>query len=169
MEFGDLVRGVGSRHRDDVTAGSVVRGMSNNAITRTFGVSRETARRWRAGTQQPSAANVRKIREEAPPEIIAAAVLRSTRRVAAGRQRIRYDGSPDGSRDIGTVSGDSFFGDVADALNEGDLDQAEQLMSDGILGEYGKRGSRSTGGSSYRNRSPMTGLSIEDWTDMDFQ
>ncbi len=114
-----------------------------------FGVSRRTAQRWKKGTQQPSDRLSRKgkVMDSADAETrrkVAADALRGAQAVDAGTVRVRYPGGrgDQTKRKVGVVPLDEQarerMQEAADALERGDVERAEGLVSDAVLNTNGR-------------------------------
>jgi hypothetical protein len=145
MQFGSLISQVGKPQ-------NVAEALANRTsqwVAQHFGVSRRTAQRWKAGSQQPGkrVGGPERIMRSANAETrrkVAAGALRNTQAVNAGRISVHYPGGRAGgkTRNLGVVRlderGRQRMAEAADALEAGNLDQAERLVSDALLGRnYG--------------------------------
>jgi hypothetical protein len=145
MQFGSLISQVGKPQ-------NVAEALANRTsqwIAQHFGVSRRTAQRWKAGSQQPGkrVGGPERVMRSANAETrrkVAADALRNTKAVNAGRISVHYPGGRTGgpTRNLGVVQlderGRQRMAEAADALEAGNLDQAERLVSDALLGRnYG--------------------------------
>jgi hypothetical protein len=127
---------------------------SSKWVAQHFGVSRRTAQRWKAGTQQPGkgVGGPRKVMDSADADTRrknAADAMRNAQAVHVGRVPV-VDKSPRGKgpkpgknfRNVGTVQLDPASRErmsrAADALERGDTERAEQLMSETVLRTSGK-------------------------------
>lgn len=159
MKFGSLVSKIGK----PVNTAEALINRSSKWVAEHFGVSRRTAQKWKAGTQQPGK------RVGGPETVIKSADADTRRKVAAdavrhakgavvGRVPV-VDKSPKGKavksyRNIkpvrfNTPADRARLDAAADALERGDTARAEEIMSEAILASYG-------GGAE-------ASLSIEDW------
>lgn len=168
MNFRELISKIADDYRGRASVSDVLGGMSAKDIAGRYGVTVRTAQRWRKGTHAPSLGNVSKIRDD--DERVAATALRNANHIDLEDIDIEYPGGNykrGGKRHVGMIRGNDFFGNVADALDAGDMDDAEQEMSDGALGAYGMRGSSRGSGRTRpaRNSSSMQGLRVRDYGD----
>lgn len=150
MRFTSLISQIGKPQ-------NVVESLTNRPskwIAQHFGVSRRTAQRWKAGSQQPGkrVGGPDKVMGSANAETrrtVAAQAMRGTTAVNVGRIEV-VDKSPRGKgprpgknyRNVGVVQLDpasqARMDEAADALEAGDTERAEQLMSEAILRTSGK-------------------------------
>lgn len=150
MKFRSLISQVGK----PVNVSEALVNRSSKWVAQHFGVSMRTAQRWRKGTQQPSkrAGGPEKVIKSADSETrqkVAADAMRSAQAVHVGRVAV-VDKSPRGKgpkqgknfRNVGTVQLDPAsrerMNEAADALEAGDTERAEQLMSEAVLRTAGK-------------------------------
>jgi hypothetical protein len=151
VKFKSMVSAIGK----PVNASEALTGRSSRWIAGKFGVSMRTAQRWRKGTQQPTDKGDRreKVMKSADADTrrkVAAEALRDARAVNVGRVQV-VDKSPRGKgkgrkrdeyRNVGVVQLDGTSRDkmreAADALESGDTDRAERLMSEAVLTSPGK-------------------------------
>jgi hypothetical protein len=130
---------------------NVLRDRGSQWLADTFGVSRRTAQRWLAGTQQPGNTEAGRARRQAVMRTpisaatrrrLAAAALRRARTLSVGKIKVatKSTGKPAGSRSIGTVLVDAEarveLDEVADLLDAGEIGDAELAMSECVLGLY---------------------------------
>ncbi|MFI5497355.1 hypothetical protein [Actinoplanes sp. NPDC051859] len=105
-----------------------------------FGVSMRTAQKWLKGDQAPASTRSEQVRRGAEHGRLAADSLRNAQALTIGDIEVEYDGKPQGKRKVGTVHVDgnlrTALDEVADLIEMGSLDEAEQLYSDAILGAY---------------------------------
>lgn len=161
MKFRSLVSQIGK----PVNVSESLINRSSKWISGHFGVSRRTAQRWKAGTQQPGkrVGGADRVMDSANADTrrkVAADAMRNAQAANVGRVAV-VDKSPRGK---GPKRGKNYrnlkvvnFSDrerermnqAADALENGDTDRAEQLMNEAIMSAYG-------GGAD-------SALSIEDW------
>jgi hypothetical protein len=144
MKFRSMISQVGK----PVSTAEALTGRSTRWIAKKFGVSIRTAQRWKAGTQQPTEKGGRraKVAKSADRLKVAAKVLRETRAVNAGRVGVKSDtgraAAREGTRNVGLVHLDDSARDrmaqAADALAAGDVERAEDLVSDAILNTGGR-------------------------------
>jgi hypothetical protein len=125
------------------------------SIAAQFGISRRTAQKWKAGTQQPDKKKqggatgvLKKLDTPTNRRKIAATVVRNAQGAAVGRIAV-VDKSPRGKkaktgfRNVGTVDFNNDrsrdrLNDAADAIERRDYDRAEQLFGEAVLGTPGK-------------------------------
>lgn len=147
MEFRELIAEIG-RTRDPRIALDAIRAEHGRGTSRwianTFGVNPRTARKYLAGEINPGRAGSQRrqaVLASASPAFVAAQRLRRARRLVVGSVRVRYLDRDEGSREVGTLSVDSDLADklneVADLLEEGDMEAAEDALSGAILDAYG--------------------------------
>lgn len=123
-------------------------GRTSRWIANKFGVSMRTAQRWKKGTQLPTDRGDRreKVMKSADRRKVAAQALREARAVNAGKVGVESDtgraGARKGTRNVGIVQLDDGarekMQEAADALDEGDVERAEKLVSDAILNSGGR-------------------------------
>jgi len=150
MKFKSLVSQIGK----PVNVSESLIGRSSRWVADKFGVSMRTAQRWKKGTQLPSERGDRRGRVMGSADAdtrrkVAAKALREARAVHVGRIEV-VDKSPKGKgkkpgrnfRNVGTVQLDERSRDrmaeAADALEAGDTERAERLMSEAVLRTSGK-------------------------------
>lgn len=150
MKFRSLVSQIGK----PVSVSEALTTRSSKWVAEHFGVSRRTAQRWKAGTQQPGsrvggAEPVLKSADAGTRRTIAASALRGSQAVHVGRIEV-VDKSPRGKRpkpgknfrNVGTVQLDPASRErmnaAAEALEAGDTERAERLMSEAVLRTAGK-------------------------------
>jgi hypothetical protein len=144
MKFRSMISQVGK----PVNATEALTGRTSRWIADKFGVSMRTAQRWRKGTQQPTERGDRrtKVMQSADRRKVAARVVRETRTIIAGRVGVKSDtgrqAAREGTRNVGLVELDEQaqerMQEAADALDAGDTERAEELMSDAILNSGGR-------------------------------
>ncbi len=150
MKFTSLISQIGKPQ-------NVAESLANRTskwIAEHFGVSRRTAQRWKAGSQQPGkrVGGPEKVMGSASAETrrtVAASALRGATAVNVGRVEV-VDKSPRGKgprpgrnfRNVGVVQLDpasrNRMNEAAEALEAGDTQRAEQLMSEAVLRTAGK-------------------------------
>src|SRR5690242_5438012 len=145
MKFGSLISQIGKPQ--NVAEALVNR--SSKWIADHFGVSRRTAQRWKAGSQQPGkrVGGPERVVKSANVETrrtVAASALRGASAVNVGRVEV-VDKSPRGKgpkpgknfRNVGVVQldqrGRERMNEAAEALEAGDTERAERLMSEAVL------------------------------------
>jgi hypothetical protein len=145
MRFRSLISQIGK----PVDASEALANRTSKWVAKHFGVSRRTAQRWKAGTQQPGkrvggSERVMDSANSGTRRKVAADALRGASAVNAGRVSVRYPGGRAGgkTRNLGVVQLDERarerMAEAADALESGDLDRAERLVSDAVLNSNGK-------------------------------
>lgn len=140
---------------------------STKDIAKQFGVSIRTAQRWKAGSQQPSkkqggpAGVLKRLDTPANRRKNAANAVRNAQAASVGRIPL-VDKSPRGKkapkatyRNVGVVNFDDprsrgRLSNAADAIDRGDYQRAEELLSEAVLNTPGKEYG--------------SALAIEDWT-----
>lgn len=154
MRFTSLVSQIGKPQ-------NVAEALTNRTskwIAEHFGVSRRTAQRWKAGSQQPGKrvggpGQVEKSANAETRRKVAANALRGATAINVGRIAV-VDKSPRGKgpkpgknyRNVGVVQLDPAarerMNEAAEALEAGDTERAEQLMSEAVLNtaDYNTRG-----------------------------
>lgn len=154
MKFTSLVSQIGKPQN---VAESLVN-RTSKWVAEHFGVSRRTAQRWKAGSQQPGnrvggPGRIEKSANAETRRTVAAQALRGATAVNVGRIEV-VDKSPRGKgpkpgknyRNIGVVQLDpdsrERMNEAAEALEAGDTERAEQLMSEAVLRtpDYDTRG-----------------------------
>lgn len=121
---------------------------STKWIAQQFGVSRRTAQRWKAGTQQPTdrggrRESVIKSANKETRQANAANALRNAQAINAGRVGvIDTSGQKKSKRNLGVVQLDpaarALMQQAAEQLEAGNEAEAERLMSQAILTSGGK-------------------------------
>ena len=115
-------------------------GRASRALADRFGVHIRTAQKWLKGDQAPGAGRREQVRQGAEHGRLAADALRGAQAINVGDVEVEYDGKPQGKRKVGTVHVDAqlrgALDQVADLIEMGSLDEAEQVYSDAILGAY---------------------------------
>jgi hypothetical protein len=149
MRFGSLVSRIG---KPQSTPEALVN-RTSKWIAEHFGVSRRTAQRWKAGTQQPGkrVGGPEQIEKSANAETrraVAANAIRSATAINVGRVEV-VDKSPRGKgprpgknfRNVGVVQLDPAsrerMEEAAELLESGDTEGAERLMGEAVLQGYG--------------------------------
>jgi len=151
VKFKSLISGIGK----PVNASEALTGRTSRWIASKFGVSMRTAQRWKKGTQQPTDRGDRreKVMKSADADTrrkVAADALRNANAVNIGRVQV-VDKSPRGKgkarkrneyRNVGVVQIEGTsrekMQEAASALESGDTERAERLMSEAILTSPGK-------------------------------
>ncbi len=150
MKFKTLVSQIGKPR----TVAEALADRDTKAIAAQFGVSRRTAQKWKAGSQQPSkkqggpAGVLKRLDTPNNRRKNAANVIRNAQGASVGRIAV-VDKSPRGKkakagfRNVGTIDfGNARSRDklnaAADAIERRDYDLAEQLFGDAILTTPGK-------------------------------
>jgi hypothetical protein len=144
MKFRSLISQIGR----PVDATEALTGRTSRWIADKFGVSMRTAQRWKRGTQQPTDRGGRrsKVMQSADRKKVAARAIREARAVNVGRVGVEADtgrvGARTGTRNVGLVQLDDSararMEEAAEALEHGDTDRAEELMSDALLNSGGR-------------------------------
>jgi len=144
MKFKSMISQIGK----PVNATEALAGRSSRWIANKFGVSMRTAQRWRKGTQQPTERGNRRnaVMKSADRKKVAAQALRDTRAVNAGKVGVKSDTgrakARTGTRTVGLVQLDERarerMQEAADALEAGDLERAQELVSDAVLNTGGR-------------------------------
>ena len=146
MNFRDLIRDKIGAARDFSESLNSIREAHGRNASRTiadrFGVHIRTAQKWLKGDQAPDAHSGRReqVRRGAESNHIAADAVRAAQAIDVGDIEVEYDGKPQGKRKVGTIHVDPDLrvrlDHVADLIQIGSLDEAEQEYSDAILGAY---------------------------------
>ncbi|WP_199443450.1 hypothetical protein [Umezawaea beigongshangensis] len=139
MTFAEIVRTL-ARRAGVPDAQAAIRAVHGAGATRWVaeqaGIAARTARRWMSVT--PPAARRQAVVDLALrwlPNHVAAGVLRGAGgTVEVGTVRVAYDGADQGLRTVGEVDVDLV--PVADALESGDVEHAEQALSDTVMEGY---------------------------------
>lgn len=146
MKFGRMISQIGKPQ----SASEAVINRTSKWIAQHFGVSRRTAQRWKAGTQQPTdrggrRESVIKSANKETRQAVAAQALRNAQAINAGRVGVRYPGGrvgAGGKRNLGVVQLDPASRELmqraAEQLEMGNEEAAEQLVSQAILTSNGK-------------------------------
>lgn len=144
MKFRSMISQIGK----PVNTAEALAGRSSRWIANKFGVSMRTAQRWRKGTQQPTERGDRreKVMKSADRRKVAAQALREARAVNVGKVGVESDtgrvSARTGTRNVGIVQLDDRarerMEEAADALDAGDVERAEKLVSDAILNTGGR-------------------------------
>ncbi len=149
MRFTNLISQIGKPQ-------NVAEALTNRTskwIAQHFGVSRRTAQRWKAGSQQPGkrVGGPEQVEKSANAETrrkVAAQAMRGATAVNVGRIEV-VDKSPRGKgprpgknyRNVGVVQLDTasqaLMNEAAEAIEDGDTERAEELMSEAVLHSYG--------------------------------
>jgi TolA-binding protein len=152
MQFKTMVSQIGKPR----TVSEALEGRDTKQIAEQFGVSRRTAQKWKAGTQQPSKklggskGVIGRLATPANRRKNAANVIRNAQGAFAGKIAV-VDKSPKGksktpkpgTRNLGAIR----FGDTrsterlnraADAIERGDYAAAEREFGEAVLGTPGK-------------------------------
>jgi len=117
-------------------------------ISQNLGVSMRTAQRWQAGSQAPAASRRGSVQVAATPDFVAAGALRRASSVTVGHVKVdsKSTGRADGSRPVGTLLMDpqlrTELDQVAAHLEAGQLMDAEEKMSNALMGGYSAQRSR---------------------------
>lgn len=150
MKFANLISQIGKPR-------STAEALSNRTskwVAGHFGVSRRTAQRWKAGSQQPGkrvggSERVEKSANAETRRTVAANAMRGASAVNVGRIAV-VDKSPRGKgprpgknyRNVGVVQLDpasqARMNEAANAIEAGDTERAQQLMSEAVLRTSGK-------------------------------
>jgi len=149
MKFGSLISRVGKPQN----TAEALTNRTSKWVAEHFGVSRRTAQKWKAGTQQPGKrvggpGAVEKSANTETRRTVAAGALRAATAVNVGRIEVldkspRAKGPKPGKnyRNVGVVQLDpesqERMNEAADALEAGDTERAEQLMGAAVLQGYG--------------------------------
>jgi hypothetical protein len=144
MKFTRIISQIGKPQN----AAEAVVNRSTKWIAQHFGVSRRTAQRWKAGTQQPTdrggrRESVIKSANKETRQANAANALRNAQAINAGRVGVvDKSGGKKSKRNLGVVQLDpaarALMQQAADQLETGNEDEAERLMSQAILTSGGK-------------------------------
>lgn len=144
MKFPRIISQIGKPQN----AAEAVVNRSTKWIAQHFGVSRRTAQRWKAGTQQPTdrggrRESVIKSANKETRQANAANALRNAQAINAGRVGVvDKSGGKKSKRNLGVVQLDpaarALMQQAAEQLEAGNEDEAERLMSQAILTSGGK-------------------------------
>jgi hypothetical protein len=144
VKFAQLIgRNIGK----PVSMAEALTGRTTRWIVEKFGVSDSTARRWRRGAQQTRDPGKRDAvmgsSDRDTRRKIAANAMRGATGMSVGKIGVDADtGRATGSRRLGTIQlgreGTEKMELAADALERGDMAEAERLMSDAILHSDGR-------------------------------
>jgi hypothetical protein len=139
VTFAEIVRTL-ARRAGVPEAQAAIRAVHGTGATRWVaeqaGIAARTARRWMSVTPPPARRQaVVDLALRWLPNHVAARVLRGAGdTVAVGTVRVAYDGADQGLRSVGEVDVD--LAPVADALESGDVEHAEQALSDTVMEGY---------------------------------
>lgn len=107
-------------------------------VAATEGLSERSGRRWMSATPPPRRTTA--IIELVTREALVAQRLRRTTGIDAGTVTVEYDGRDEGTRYIGYLDVNDYMAgyleQAAEALEEGDLDAAEDAFSNAVIGGY---------------------------------
>jgi len=146
--FGDQIRGAASPRNWQDAASAIRRAKGRGAsrfIAQELGISQRQAQRYLAG-QVRKAPHGQDIEDLAEPDWLAADALLEAQALNCGHVEVEYNGKSQGVRKVGLISVDGEMREAieaaAAALLDGDESLAEQLLSDGILGQYSQQNAR---------------------------
>lgn len=148
MKFDSLVSQTGK----PLSPSEAVANRPTKWIAERFGVSRRTAQRWKAGTQQPADRGGRRervmksadadTRRKVAADAFRGASLANVGRIAVVDKSPRKGAKPGRNfRNVGAVQLNEHSRELMDraaqALEDGDARRAESLMSDAVMHSYG--------------------------------
>lgn len=130
-----------------IKAAMTARGQASRYLADRYGVSRRTAQKWLKGDQAPAVRGGTrgKVQGDRNASLkIAADKMRNARGLAVGKVQVidKSKGNPAGNRNVGVVAVDpqmrQELATAAELLEAGMVEQAQQIVSDAIMGGYGQ-------------------------------
>ena len=148
MKFSSAISRIGK----PVNASEALLNRTSKWIADHFGVSRRTAQRWKAGTQQPSEKGGRKEQVMGSPDAdtrraVAAKALREAQTLHIGNVSVQYSSETPTKRKINkdwqvTPEMRERMDRAADHLEAGNVGAAEQEMNAAVMNRYAAEGTR---------------------------